>query len=152
MIGTILGRLGRDAEISTTSGGTQYVKFTLAENVYRNGKDETIWYDIVSYDPFVVKTQMKVLKKGSFAIVVGDVDTKVNVAKNGSIYINQHITASSIKIPYLGNGERKTNDSPIQEETTMTTPKIEMPKMTLSQPVEAPQINAPDDDEDGLPF
>jgi len=169
MIGTILGRLGKDAEVTVTSGGTQYVKFTLAENVYRNGKDETVWYDIVSYDPFVAKTQVKVLRKGSFAIVVGDVDTKVNVAKNGSIYINQHITASSIKVPYLGNNGNVNTTTPPKIEEPESDIVDTQPKMSITMPtfentskqnkktVKSEPIIQPDeilngDGEDDLPF
>lgn len=159
MIGTVLGRLGKDAELTTSSGGTQYVKFTLAENVFRNGKDETIWYEIVSYDPFVLKYQIKALKKGSLAIVMGDVDSKVNVGKNGGVYLNTSITATNIKIPYLGNGEKKsgelsessvpaTNEKPViaMPETKKTKKNVEPPQPQI------PEINVSEEVDDDLPF
>jgi len=132
MITVILGRLGKDAEVSVTSGGTQCVKFSLAENVYKNGKEETIWYEVTSYDPFVAKSQSKVLKKGAFAVVVGDVDSKINVAKNGNIYLNQYITASSIKVPNIGNGN---NSTPITKVNESSDNGIEMQQPTMTMPV-----------------
>ena len=155
MVGTINGRLGKDAEVATSSGGTQYVKFTLAENVFRNGKDETIWYDITSYDPFVLKYQVKALKKGSFAIVMGDVDARVNVGKNGGVYLNTHITATNIKVPNLGSGERKQSETPETPATpqeakpTVSVPEMKIPAKTTPL---IPQLPEEDGGDDDLPF
>lgn len=160
MIGTVLGRLGKDAEIAVTSGGTQFVKFVLAENSFRGGKDETVWYDVVSYDQFVIDKQIKVLKKGSFAIVIGEVDSKASVGKNGSIYLNTRITATNIKVPNLGNGgDRKVvTEAPQKSEPQIETPSINMSNLNISTNVSTPQDNvkafnlSDESAEDDLPF
>ena len=107
---TVLGRLGKDAEISQTSNGTSFVKFTVAENEYRGGEDKTTWFDVVSYDPFVINSQIKALKKGVFVVVDGRLDGKINVAKSGTVYLNYGITAWNISIPNLGNGKSDNNN------------------------------------------
>lgn len=163
MINVVIGRLGKDAEIGETSGGTKYVKFTVAENNYRNGEDKTTWYDVTSYDNFVVNTQIKVLKKGAFVVIVGDVDSKINVGKNGKIYLNHNITASAIKVPNLGNNNRTSEPENNVTKTTIESVSVgNLPPTTTSTPqVAVPEVHPvvqqineviPDDDGDDLPF
>ena len=117
----LIGRLGKDAEVSQTSGGTNFVRFTVAENKYRNGEDKTTWFDVISYDPFVINTQIKVLKKGTFVVVVGQLDSRINIGKNGNVYQNFNITSWNINVPNLGTGK---NDTPTAI-TTDSTPVTE---------------------------
>ena len=163
MINVIIGRLGKDAEIGETNGGTKYVKFTVAENNYRNCEDKTTWYDVTSYDSFVVNTQIKVLKKGAFVVVVGDVDSKINVGKNGKIYLNHNITASSIKVPNLGNNNKSGEPENGVTNTTIESVSVgNLPPTTAPTPT--PKVAEPavvqqtvseviaEDDGDDLPF
>lgn len=161
MFNVIIGRLGKDAEVIETSNGSKCVKFTVAENKYRNGEDKTIWYDVTSYDPFVVNTQIKVLKKGAFVVIVGDVDCRINIGKNGKVYLNYNVITSTINVPNLGNGERKNTDTVIEQTVTtgtMPTPKKKetQPEPAYSQVSSQPTTNMPtevlEDDGDDLPF
>ena len=161
MIGTIIGRLGKDSEVSVTSGGTQLIRFTVAENVYRGGKTETIWYDVTSYDAFAIKTQQKILKKGALVVVVGDVDSRTNIGRNGAVYVNHRITAYNINVPYLGNGEKKPGEVMDSSEPKMAeeAPSITIPQAEVAtKPVEMPAISVENNnlsdstDDDELPF
>ncbi len=163
MINVIIGRLGKDAEVSETSNGSQCVKFTVAENDYKGGENKTIWYDVTSYDSFVAKSQIKVLKKGAFVVIVGDVDCRINVGKNGKIYLNYNVIASTIKVPNLG-GDRKNNESEDSTDentvTTITTGSFKVDESPVSSeakrptPPEPAYATVPDgtDEGDDLPF
>ena len=126
MINVVIGRLGKDAEVFETSNGTKCVKFSVAENNYRNGEEKTTWYDVTSYDSFVLNSQIKVLKKGTFVVIVGDVDSRINVGKDGKVYLNHSVIPSAIKIPNIGTSNRS-------ESTTNngSTSSFEAPSVSL---------------------
>lgn len=166
MFSFIPGRLGKDAEVIETSGGTKCVKFTVAENIYRNGENKTLWYDVISYDSFVANSQIKALKKGTFVVVAGDVDCNFNVGKNGKIYLNYNLTASTIKIPNISGGKGTEGEASeptigvsvgkFEEPVEMTPTVDEKPKKkatTKTTVVEEPQpLTLNEDDGDDLPF
>ena len=160
----LIGRLGKDAEIVQTSNGNKYVRFTVAENTYTNKENETTWYDVVSYDAFVVNTQIQVLKKGAFVVVTGRLKTKVNVGKNGNVYLNHNVTAWNINVPNLSGGDKKDSEN-ITKVVSNATPTIPLdrlenkdvtpvvPVQETTQPINATDIiNTSDDDGDELPF
>ena len=148
---TVDGRLGKDAELGTTSGGTQYVRFSLATSVYENKQEKTEWLDITSYDPFVINHQIKMLKKGSYVIVNGKFRTDVNI-KNGSVYLNQYVTANCIDIPALGGGKKEDTDTASVSvyNTQKSAPAPETPMSANNY--KEPSLIEPDDDDDDLPF
>lgn len=159
----VIGRLGKDAEVNQTASGTKFVRFTVAENKYKNGEDKTIWYDVVSYDSFVINTQIKVLKKGTFVVIVGALDSKINIGKTGNVYLNHNITAWNINVPNLGGKDNARTEMPESApvEAPIAQPTISLSK--LSKPEEKQVLNeAPsqvtsgtlndDDGGDDLPF
>jgi len=156
------GRLGRDAEVKETSGGTKYVKFTLANTVFERGEEKTEWFDVTSYDPFVIEKQIKALTKGSYVILDGSLKTEGNV-NNGKFYINQYVTAHSIDIPKIGG--RKDDDSKSDETVVVSTytaksapksepvkaePKLEVKVEPVSTYTQSPIVE--ENDGDDLPF
>lgn len=144
------GRLGRDAELKTTSGGTQCVQFSLANTVYdgKNG-EVTDWFDITSYDPFVVNTLFKSLKKGSYVFVTSNnFKTNVNI-KNGTVYVNHYVTANGIS---FGSNGSKKEPSDNEETISVYSPKAEAATV-ISEPVKTTELFvASDIGDDDLPF
>jgi single-stranded DNA-binding protein len=93
------GRIGANgAEVRTTKGGKQYVRFSVANNSFANGAEKTEWYDVTSYDPYVIENRVKYLTKGTYVIISGVPNIEVNV-KDGKIWLNQYVTASTIDTP-----------------------------------------------------
>lgn len=79
---TIIGNLGKPADIVVTKAGT-VAKFSLA--VYRNGKGEeaiTDWLPVVAWHDLA--RGMEQLDKGAKLIVTGSVITRSYEAKDGS--------------------------------------------------------------------
>lgn len=97
---TFDGRIGANgAEVRTTKGGRPYVKFSVANNSFANGQEKTEWFDITSYDPFVIENRVKYLTKGTYVIITGTPNSEVNVDRTGKVWLNQYVTASSIDTP-----------------------------------------------------
>lgn len=103
------GRIGKDAEVLTTKGGKKYIRFSLANDTFLNGENKTEWFDITCYDPFIVDNRVKYLSKGRYVIVNGSFNTEVNV-RNGKIYLNQYVTASTIDTPSFGTKREETEE------------------------------------------
>ena len=72
---TLIGNLGTDVEVSTTSNGRKVARVTLATHDYRkleNGeyKQTTQWHRLVGWGP-KAEIMEKVLAKGSYVIIYG---------------------------------------------------------------------------------
>ena len=143
------GRLGRDAEVKTTSGGTKYVRFTLANTSFERGEEKTEWFDVTSYDDYVIDKQIQILKKGSYVIVTGTLRTDVNY-ENGKLYLNQRVTSLNIDSPNLGKKKDKDEEEE-QTVSTYTPTETDEPKAEPSQEPVASAISVEDEDSD-LPF
>ena len=137
---TIDGRLGGDAEVVTTKDGKKYVRFTIANNTFSNGQEETEWFDVSCYNPYYVENVDK-LKKGRYVFVCGDIKSKVNV-NNNTVYLNHYVRANSIGNLGGGNGNRN-NDSSQQQEEQVSTYTGSTPSFMQERPVEAQPTPAP---------
>lgn len=158
---TIDGRLGRDAEVSTGKDGRQYVKFSVANTLFKDGVEKTEWFDITSFDSFIVSKKIKALTKGSYVIVTGSWETDTNVsAKDNKLYVNHRVIANSVDVPKLGKGATDGAVVPNVQTPSVSTPSVETPTINIpsienrlnntSVPAEpAVQVDEVDDD---LPF
>lgn len=150
---TFNGRLGKDAELSTTSGGNQYLKFSVANNSYsKTDGEKTDWIDVVCFDQFLVKSKQQVLKKGVYVIVSGELDPiTTTTLQDGRLYINQHVNANFIEVPSF----RTDNASGSTVTTANAAKQQEQPRMMPQQPVYSAQIPTRTEQNDGtedLPF
>lgn len=96
---TFDGRIGASgAEVRTTKGGKPYVRFSVANNSFANGAEKTEWFDITSYDEYVINNRVKYLTKGTYVIITGTPNVEVNV-RDGKVWLNQYVTATTIDTP-----------------------------------------------------
>jgi single-stranded DNA-binding protein len=115
------GRIGANgAEVRTTKGGKQYVRFSVANNSFANGAEKTEWYDVTSYDPYVIENRVKYLTKGTYVIISGVPNIEVNV-KEGKIWLNQYVTATTIDTPSFKKKDEDGAQSTVTENTSMST-------------------------------
>lgn len=127
------GRLGQDAVVSS-SNGRQFIKFSIANTLFKNGQEKTEWFDVTSFDDFVINKKVKALTKGSYVIVTGNWETETNVSqKTNQLYVNHRVIATDVNIPNLG---KKT------EEGVTTTAKVASPSVPTPE-VNVPSINIP---------
>lgn len=115
---TFDGRIGASgAEVRTTKGGKPYVRFSVANNSFANGTEKTEWYDITSYDEYVINNRTKYLTKGTYVIITGTPNVEVNV-RDGKVWLNQYVTATNIDTPSFKKKDDET--STVSEATTQT--------------------------------
>lgn len=152
------GRLGKDAEVKNTQTGKPYVRFSVANDTFINGTNKTEWFDVTSYDPYVVENRAKYLTKGRYVIISGTLNTEVNV-KNGKVYLNHYVTAVNIDTPSTGNkkeGAEEETVSTYTAGTPSTLTKPEEPKVVeeTKQPEPSYAYSTVNDmsSDDDLPF
>ena len=108
---TFDGRIGASgAEVRTTKGGKPYVRFSVANNSFANGTEKTEWFDITSYDEYVINNRTKYLTKGTYVIITGTPNTEVNV-RDGKVWLNQYVTATNIDTPSFKKKDDETSPS-----------------------------------------
>ena len=88
---TLVGRLGKDARLVDSKNGSQFVSFTMAVNSYMNGKEQTTWFDVISFN--FSEKMVPHLTKGSAVEVIGDFDTRQEVGSDGNTYIRHDVKA-----------------------------------------------------------
>jgi single-stranded DNA-binding protein len=119
---TFDGRIGASgAEVRTTKGGKPYVRFSVANNSFANGAEKTEWYEVTSYDEYIINNRVKYLTKGTYVIITGNPNIEVNV-RDGKIWLNQYITATTIDTPSF---KKKDDDGAVSESVNSTqTPTV----------------------------
>lgn len=167
---TFNGRLGKDAELNTANGGTQYLKFSVANNSYsKNDGEKTEWIDVVCFDPFLVKSKQSILKKGVYVIVSGELDPiTINTLQDGRTYVNQRVNANFIEVPSFGKTDAAVSGATattvaqpqaqpqmIPQAATQVQATAAKPQMMPQQPIYSAQIPNGMSQNDGtgdLPF
>lgn len=144
------GRIGaKGAEVSATRGGKPFVRFSVANNSYVNGQEKTEWFDVTSYDPFVIDNKVNSLTKGTPVQIVGSLNTEVKV-KDGKVWVNQYVTADRIELNFSG---KKDDEMPSNSEDTVSAvtggTKSEALMKDVTKVSEMPVESSVDDD---LPF
>jgi len=73
----LIGRLGRDPEERTTTGGTRVSTFSLATDTFRgnNGDKTTEWHRIVAYGK-IAELCNQYLRKGKLVFIEGSLQTR----------------------------------------------------------------------------
>lgn len=109
----IAGRLGKDAESRFTPSGQKVTTMTLATNIRKAGKDETVWWRVTVWGDRYDK-MLPYLKKGAALIVVGEMSKPdIWTDKEGRPQVSLELTAEIIRFsPFGGNGsERSPQDA-----------------------------------------
>lgn len=102
----IAGRLGRDVETRFTPSGQKVTTLTVATNVRKGGKDETVWWRVTVWGDRFDK-MMTYLKKGSAVIVVGEMGKpEIWTDKEGRPQVSLELTAEMIRFSPFGNPDR----------------------------------------------
>ncbi|MFC5509314.1 single-stranded DNA-binding protein [Bosea massiliensis] len=76
---TLIGRLGKDPEITRTGGGLMVAKFSIATSeTWRDKqsgekKEKTDWHNVVVFNENLAKIAEQYLKKGSLVLVEGKI-------------------------------------------------------------------------------
>ena len=154
------GRLGGDAEVKQTKDGKPYVRFSVANNYFANGKEVTDWFDVNCYDPYVVNNKINFLKKGRYVIITGNIRTEVS-NRNGKLWLSHYVTATNVDTPSFGknkedNGEAQPEVSVYtggtrSDFTQQAQPMPATAPATIDVPAYTPQVEEQYNGDD-LPF
>lgn len=143
---TIIGNLGADAIIKSSSSGTEYLTCRVA---VRGNDDTTMWFGVRCFDNFTIRHLSQWLKKGKTVVVVGDYSDREYLDKNNEKQISREINAYRISFVGSGNGTGSGEEKAAVAETAKTpVQKQELPKAGQN-PQAAPQSSQDDED---LPF
>ena len=99
----LIGNLGRDPEMTYTSGGKAITKFSLAVSRRRRNRDtgdsveETQWFNVVAWDQ-LAETCDKFLHKGSKAYIEGRITSRKYTDKDGVERTAWEVTATEMEL------------------------------------------------------
>lgn len=106
----IAGRLGKDAETRFTPSGQKVTTLTVATNVRKSGKEETVWWRVTIWGERFDKL-MPYLKKGSAIIVVGEMGKPdIWTDKEGRPQVSLELTAEIIRFNPFGSSEKGSQE------------------------------------------
>jgi len=110
---SLIGNLGKDAQVRMTTNGRKCVTMTLATSrKYRdaqgNQKDETNWHNIVIWGKLADTMESMHLTKGT-ALYVGGTLTYRKWEKNGNTQYITEIVADAVQILSKREGQSQPN-------------------------------------------
>ena len=113
----IIGNLGADPEVKTTSGGKKTARFQVAAReayVDINGKrvESTQWISVVAWNG-LANISEKYLHKGKQVAVCGRLNTREYTDAKGERKWVTEVVATDILL--LGGNKEKNEDTPTQE-------------------------------------
>ena len=106
----VLGRLGRDSRVLTSSSGVQFLAFTIAVNTKNQNGDVTYWIDIRSFNKQHIKLA-SYLTKGKIVMCGGDFNTGTMLDKTNNLRVTHSMLADYITFVNLGNGSKQNSDA-----------------------------------------
>lgn len=127
----LLGNLGRDPEIRTTSDGKPIAQFTLATSEVwsspgREKQTRTEWHRVVVFNEHLVSIVERFLKKGQRVYIEGQIRTRKWTDQNGQENIIREIVLNRFRgeIVLLGDRGSAVDAPPVPEEST---PELDAP-------------------------
>lgn len=107
----IAGRLGRDAETRFTASGQKVTSLTVATNVRKAGKEETVWWRVTMWGERFDK-MIPYLKKGSAVVAVGEMSKPdIWADKEGRQNVGLEMTAEIVRFNPFGNPDKQENNA-----------------------------------------
>jgi single-strand DNA-binding protein len=147
----LIGNLGRDAELRTTSGGMQIATLRLATTDRRKGadgnwQDHTEWHSVVAFDKLAALME-RFGKKGKPLYVEGRIQTREYTDKDGQKRWSTEIIAGEIRL--LGGREDSAGASGERPEASRSADR-QAGKPPARAPAKAPADDWGDDQD--VPF
>lgn len=128
----LIGRLGRDPEMRTTSAGDRIANMTLAttetwrDRASGERKERTDWHTVVVYDERLSEIVERYLRKGSQIYVEGTLQTRKWTDKQGQDHYATEVILSKFRgqIVILDSGDLRGATSRDQRSPARTTPVL----------------------------
>lgn len=112
----LIGRLGRDPEVRTTTNGKSVSSFSLATHTYRGANVEasTEWHRIVAFGKIAEQCN-RYLNKGRLVCIEGELQTKVWEKSPGDKKYFTDVIAS--RVTFLDSNSVSENQQHSEQET-----------------------------------
>ena len=107
---SLVGRLGKDAEVKSYSGG-EFLTFNLANNVGFGANKKTNWFKC-SYFTKAASTLAPYLKKGNPVFVTGELSLDTWTSPEGVERSSMSINLKSLDLVSGGDDVKPTSDNP----------------------------------------
>lgn len=144
----IIGRLGADAEIRTSKNNKQFVTFRVATDEFKDGKKETVWFNVIDLTERAMKL-VEYLKKGSLVSITGRERVSIFTNKNNEPQVSRDIISDRIEFVSTKSSENnKTNETTENVTNTVNNPLPEITCGVLQQASAISNVSVDDD----LPF
>ena len=133
----IIGRLGMDAEIKTSSKGTQYLSMRVASNDFIKGENVTTWIGVVWSGERALKLAEH-MKKGVLLSIHGSLRTSLYKTKNGEAAISVDVLADRVDFVMSGgnSGDTQTTATVIEPQTVTVPTQVESAPQTMTSAVD----------------
>lgn len=117
---TIIGRLGADAELKSTSGGTALLTMSVAVNERKKTGDETTWFRVAVFGNRAEALGRLGLTRGTRVAVVGPVRASAYAGRDGQPRASLEVIARELELLGGGNPARVSTmrDQPQAEESS----------------------------------
>lgn len=132
------GRIGRDAELRHTSGGTTVLSVAVANEVGIGDKKHTVWYRVNLFGKRAEGKLIDYLVKGQEIFISGELDQREYQATDGTTKYSLELTANIIEL--IGGSKPQS--------TGTTKPATKPAARTQPQS----RQNNPEDFDDDIPF
>jgi len=146
----LIGNLGKDPEVRSTTSGQRVANFSLATSRSWTGQDgqrqeKTEWHSIVVWGKLAEICE-KYLQKGKQVYIEGRIETRSWQDKEGQTkYKTEIICEQMTMLGRAGGGEKNSGDDKNGGEGSYDAPRASAPRDESYEPAG----NVPDDD---LPF
>jgi single-strand DNA-binding protein len=120
----LIGRLGTDAEVTTTQGGARLMKLNIAVDMsYRNKDGEkverTVWVRATQWNIKENSTLQNYLKKGTQVFIEGEPSANGYTNKEGSVAASLEVKINDLRLLGSANGTAPAAATP----TPVATPE-----------------------------
>lgn len=126
---TLVGNLGRDAEVRYTSGGTAVANFSIATSeVWRDKttnekKEQTDWHRIVLWGK-VAESLQQYLVKGKTVAITGSIHNREWEDRDGNKRYTTEIKARDVRLVGGGGGRRDDHDQRSEQPSAPEPPEL----------------------------
>lgn len=105
----IAGHLGADPETRFTPAGKKVTNLRVATNIWRGGKEKTVWWKVELWDDRFDR-KLQYLKKGSAVLVRGEMkipDVEIYQDREGNAQVAREIIAEHVGFSPFGKQDRQ---------------------------------------------
>lgn len=154
---TLIGNIGRDAQVKEASNGRKFVTFSVAVNGFKNKEVKTSWYSITWFN--YLPNMLQYLVKGSSVVVGGELDADLRVDNNtGATFIDRNVLADYVNFNSNKTDNNKSEGANNSTQQTSNTSSVQAPSdeeiTTMSKRTQEPkqQVIETSVEESDLPF